>query len=133
MPFMDSGCVEPIITAYIQEPGPEGRLIFLPIQVVDPQSLLPRLPANLLPEPIGVQMIDTKAQKRIPFRGYQPPPAVLLDAKEPGSLKLLARSAPVRIKLVYGRHSLVPIRPAPSIAEVVCRRNSRRFMGGDSE
>ena len=87
---VDSHSVEAPFTAGSQEPLPERGRELRPVQILQAQSLPPRLAVVLLPEQVGVKVIDPEAKKRVPLGCDKPPPPVLLDTKEAGGFELLS-------------------------------------------
>jgi len=45
---------------------------------------------EFLVPPIRMQVVDSEAKECVAFRGYKPPPVILLDSEESSGLKALA-------------------------------------------
>ena len=89
--------IEAVLTTGLQEPGFEGGRKFSAVQIVYAQSLFPGFAIVVLFPQMGMQVVYSEAQKRIPLGRYEPPSFVFFYAKKARCLKFFARAAAVLI------------------------------------
>ena len=89
--------VEAVLTTCLQEPGFEGRCEFAAVQIVYAQPFFPGFAIVVLLPQMGMQVVYSEAQKRIPLGRYEPPSFVFFYAEEARCLKFFARPASVLV------------------------------------